>query len=109
MNANIPMPLQASANSRLAPRPYPLEEVSIAGIIDDVDQRVRIMCRMMQLYRFDNRPSVSAEDEVSDLCAAMDVFYEYVDRQMDTLSTLAVALEKEGYVSLKSIRKQSNG
>lgn len=103
-----PMPLETSAHSRLAPHPYKFEEQDIAGIIDAVDRRVRIMCRMMQLYRYDDRPSGDVESELADLCMAMNVFYEFVDRQMDTLSALTEAIEENGYVSLNSLGRKDD-
>ncbi len=96
-----PMPFAASAKSHLKPRPYPFEELNVAGIIDDVEQRVCVMCRMAQLYHFDDRPTGNPE-------TAMEVFYEFVDRQMDTLSALTDALERKGYVSLKTLKERED-
>ncbi|TWD57481.1 hypothetical protein FB480_101222 [Agrobacterium vitis] len=103
-----PMPRETSGHSRLKAHPYPFERQDIAGIIDAVDRRVRIMCRMMQLYQYDGHKCGDAEDEVSDLTMAMGVFYEYVDRQMDTLSALSEAIEGKGYVSLDMLGQDGN-
>ncbi|WP_137128906.1 hypothetical protein [Rhizobium sp. FY34] len=103
-----PMPFATSRQSHLKPRPYPFEELNVAGIIDDVERRVRVMCRMAQLYQFDDRPSGNDEGEIADLVAAMEVFYEFVDHQMDTLSALSESLADKGYVSLKKLERKDD-
>jgi hypothetical protein len=106
MNASsTPMPQETSPDSRLKGRPCPFEQQNIAGILEDVERRVRIMCRMMQLYQFDDRPS---DDDVADLTIAMSVFYEYVDRQMDMLTALQQAIHEKGYVSLNMLGGRSD-
>lgn len=102
------MPQAVSEHSRLSGSSSPLDDLSIAGLIDDVDCRVRIMCRMMELYSR-NTGRLTAEDEGSDLSVAVSIFYEYVDRQMDTLSFLSGALDKLDYISLKTLRSRSDG
>ncbi|MGV8939565.1 MAG: hypothetical protein ACOH2J_20795 [Allorhizobium sp.] len=97
-----------SMPSRLSGPARPFEELSVADMIDDVDRRVRIMCRMMELYSY-NTGRKNAEDEGADLAVAVCVFYEYVDRQMDTLSALSAALADEGHMSLKTLRGRSDG
>jgi hypothetical protein len=87
---------QAVPHRLVRPHPYPFENRSIPHILEPVDRRLRIMCRMMQLYRLSDA-YLDPERDAANLVDALTVSYEYVDQQMDTISALRGALELEGY------------
>lgn len=92
--------------SRLRPGLIDYDRQAIAHHIETVERRLRIMCRVSQVFSNNNGVTLKTIDEdYGDVMAWNDVFYEYVDRQMDELKTLRDHLEREfHWVSLEGLR-----
>ncbi len=93
-------------SSRLRPGLIDYDEQAIVHHIENVERRIRIMCRVSQVYNNHDGVELSTiADHYSDMSAWNEVFYEYVDRQMDDLKTLRGHLEREfHWVSLSGLR-----
>ena len=81
-------PDERSHLSRLGRPDYPVEQTSIALLIEDVENRVRVMCRLMELWRVHGTGSAQKMVDCDDDQTAISVFYEYIDQQMDKLSEI---------------------
>lgn len=87
MTAVAPEPV---SNSRLHDQRPDFEDRNLAAVVHDVERRCRIMCRLMQVFCHDTdlSPVGNVHRDYDDRGAALTVFYEYIDQQMDTLSAL---------------------
>lgn len=111
MNAQLlqNMPQQASVSSRLHSHPCNFADRPIEHILEDVETRVRIMCRVMQVFRYETAGKLDdLERDFEDRGAALEVLYEYVDQQMNTISELRDALDDAGWITLNSLRGVAN-
>lgn len=82
-------------SSRLRPGLIDYDEQAIVHHIENVERRIRIMCRVSQVFNNHDGAQLSTmADSYSDMLAWNEVFYEYVDRQMDDLKTLRGHLER---------------
>lgn len=82
------------------------ERQAIANHIEDVERRIRIMCRVSQVFSNNQGPFVSTVmEDYSDMVAWNDIFYEFMDRQADDLETLRKRLEKDfSWISIEGLR-----
>lgn len=85
-------PDERSYSSRLGRPDYPVEQTSIALLIEDVEHRVRVMCRLMELWRINGSGLEQKNEYFNDDETALCVFYEYIDGQMDKLSEITEEL-----------------
>jgi hypothetical protein len=93
-------------SSRLRPSLFDYDEQAIAHHIENIERRIRIMCRVSQVYNNHDGVQVSTiTDHYADMAAWNEVFYEYVDHQMDGLKILRDHLEREfHWISLQGLR-----
>lgn len=103
------MPQAVSEHSRIRPHVLPYEDRPIDHILEDVEQRVRLMCRMMQVFRFEGTSGNDMERDWEDRGMALEILYEYVDQQMDTISELRADLDKAGWITLAKLREAFDG
>lgn len=100
------MPQGVSQHSRLRPPHRVYEDRNIDHILEDVELRVRLMCRVMQVFRYEGVGKLDdLERDFEDRGAALEVLYEYVDQQMDTISELRANLDSIGWISLNKLRR----
>ena len=103
------MPQAVSEHSRLRPPHRIYEDRNIEHILEDVELRVRIMCRVMQVFRYEGNGKLDdLERDFEDRGDALEVLYEYVDQQMDTISELRADLDKVGWITINKLREAFN-
>lgn len=103
------MPQAVSEHSRLRPQRHDYETRNLDHILEDVEQRVRLMCRVMQVFRYEGAGKLAdLERDFEDRGTALEVLYEYVDQQMDTISELRADLDKIGWISIAKLREAFN-
>ena len=93
-------------SSRLRPGLIDYDQQAIAHHIENVERRIRIMCRVSQVFT-NNAGGMLATiaQDYEDAAAWNEVFYEFVDRQMDDLKTLRTHLERGfSWVSIEGLR-----
>lgn len=93
-------------NTRLRTYSVPFADRAINHVMETIEGRVRIMCRAMQAFiDFDTGPSGGDWSERYDnLSMFSEVFYEYIDSQMDELNRLHRAIGAEcTWLSLKRL------
>ena len=94
-------------NSRLRTPSYPFEETPIVRHLHEVERRVRLMCRVSQVFVTENMTSLNnLEADMEDASAWCELFYEFVDEQMNVLQRLWEGIEDEGpsRVTLKQLQ-----
>lgn len=74
------------------------DQQSIAHHIENVERRLRIMCRVSQVFSDHHGGMLDTiKEDYQDITEWNDVFYEYVDRQLDELKILRNRLEEVHY------------
>ncbi len=102
------MPPAPSPDSRVLPPRLAFEDRHLAAIIQDVEHRCRIMCRIMQVFREEGTDSRDMERDWEDRGDALTVFYEYIDHQMNTLSALREELDT-GHFTINRLKGKADG
>ncbi|MFB2553221.1 hypothetical protein [Ensifer soli] len=93
-------------SSRLRPCLTNYEDQSVAIHIENVERRLRLMCRAMQHCVGHEEDNVSSSREaMSNVFGYLEIFHEYVDHQMDQLKELREILDKEfEWISITGLR-----
>lgn len=95
-----------SSRLRVSPCLPSYEDQAIVHHIENVERRIRIMCRVSQVFMNEPLYLKDANDDCSDLLAFGEVFHEFVDKQMDELEKLRCALEHGlQWVSIAGLRE----
>lgn len=95
-------------SSLLTPGLIDYDDQAISHHIENVERRIRLMSRAMQsAVHFEESRSVQDNpDAFSHVAGFIQLFYEYVDSQMDELTKLRGALERDVFwVSLAGLRE----
>lgn len=82
------------------------DQQAIVHHIENVERRIRIMCRVSQVFNNNSGGMLATiAEDYEDAAAWNEVFYEFVDRQMDELKALRGHLERGfGWISIDGLR-----
>lgn len=86
------------------------DERQVFAIINDTGRHLRAMCRAMQVYSEHTGIWLkNSENDMAEMKAVFEMFYEFVDHQVDGLSELAETIETEFvWFSIEDLRNNED-